>query len=38
MGWDVGKQLFYFFFRSHRNLQVVGLIAGWGRVSPQLRI
>jgi len=38
VGRDAVKQLFHFRFRSHRNLQVVGLVAGGCRVSPQLRI
>ena len=38
VGWNLVKLLRYFFFCSHRNLQVVGLIAGRGRVSPELRV
>ena len=38
VGRDAVKQLFHFRFRSHWNLQVVGLVA-WGcGISPQLRI
>ena len=38
VGRNLVKLLRYFFFCSHRNLQVVGLIAGRGRVSPELRV
>ena len=38
VGRDLVKLLLYFFFCSHWNLQVVGLVAGRGRVSPELRV
>jgi len=38
VGRDLVKFLFHVFFCSHRNLQMVGVVAGRGRVSPELRI
>ncbi len=38
VGRDLVKFLLHFFFCSHRNLQVVGLVAGRGGVSPELRV